>query len=150
MQTVVKRFGWGVIFAGLLLSGCTGDDGTNGTNGTDGTDGTDGTNGNNGNNGTNGVTGNFRLVIDSVVTETDLSKSTLTFTVYPAANVCPGGVCDDALANGKVVGTKTFYASEYNTAAKTFDTAKDFSFGAVKFKGLSADCLLYTSPSPRD
>lgn len=91
--------------------------------------------------GINGVPGKFSLLIDGVVTAAGADGgmvSTLTFSVYPAANVCPGGVCDDGLSN-KVVGTKTFYAAEYNATTNTFDTAKSFSFGSIHFKGFTAD-----------
>lgn len=91
--------------------------------------------------GINGVPGNFSLLIDSVVTTTGSDggvTSTLTFSVSPAANVCPGAVCDDTLSSA-VVGTKTFYAQEFNATTNTFDTAKNFSFGNIHFKGFTAD-----------
>lgn len=91
--------------------------------------------------GVNGVPGKFSLLIDSVATAAGADGgmvSTLTFSVYPAANVCPGGVCDDTLSSA-VVGTKTFYATEYNAGTNTFDTAKNFSFGNIHFKGFTLD-----------
>lgn len=91
--------------------------------------------------GINGVPGKFSLMIDSVATTTGADggmTSTLTFSVSPAANVCPGGVCDDTLSSA-VVGTKTFYAQEYNATNNTFDTARNFSFGNIHFKGFTAD-----------
>jgi len=94
-----------------------------------------------GTNGALGGPGDFKLTIDSVVTGAVAdggTVSTLTFSVYPAANVCPAGVCDDGLSSN-VVGTKTFYAGEYNPTTKTFDTAKNFSFSNFHFRGFTAD-----------
>jgi OmcA/MtrC family decaheme c-type cytochrome len=81
------------------------------------------------------------LTIDSV--QTVAGTSTLTFTIRPASAVCPGGVCDPALSTA-VIGQKTFYAQEYNTATNTFDTARNINFLAkgasvITFKGLTAD-----------
>ena len=52
--------------------------------------------------------------------------------------VCPGGVCNDGLTNA-VIGQKTFYAQQYNTATNTFDTNRNFSFSSIHFKGFTAD-----------
>jgi OmcA/MtrC family decaheme c-type cytochrome len=87
----------------------------------------------------NGGTGDLSLTIDSV--QTVSSTATLTFTIKPAAAVCPAGVCDPTLSKA-VIGQQTFYAQVYNPATNTFDTkGKNFSFGSVAFKGLTADGL---------
>jgi hypothetical protein len=127
----MKNYG-GALFLGavLALAGCSGSNGAQGPKGADGTNGTNGTN------GVNGVAGKLKLTIDSVVTAN--GTSTLTFTISPAAVVCPGAVCNDGLTNA-VIGQKTFYAQEYNTATNTFDTAKNFSYGGIHFKGFTAD-----------
>ncbi|WP_242342167.1 multiheme c-type cytochrome [Anaeromyxobacter terrae] len=126
MQRRMNKFG-ALLFAGVLaLAGCQGEKGANGANGTDGTDGT------NGNDGMSAVTGKLKLVIDGVATTA--TTSTLTFTVYPAAAACPGGACDDTLSN---MTQKTFYASEYDAATKTFSTDHTFQFnGGIHFKGI--------------
>ena len=62
--------------------------------------------------------------------------ATLSFTIRPAADFCPSSVCDDTLATA---GTKTFYATYFDTATGTFTTAKTFSFSGIHFKGFSAD-----------
>ena len=80
--------------------------------------------------------GKLKLTIDSVVTAN--GTSTLTFSIFPAAVVCPGAVCNTNLSNA-VIGQKTFYAQEFNTATGTFDTAKNFSYGSIAFKGFTAD-----------
>ena len=116
----------------VAIAGCSGKDGSNGANGANGTSGANGTN------GTNGVAGKLSLKIDSVSTTTvaGVLTSTLTFTISPAAAVCPGGTCNDTLTN---LGQKTFYATEYAAASKTFTTAKSFSFGGYHFKAITAD-----------
>jgi hypothetical protein len=118
----------------VAVAGCSGSDGKNGAAGANGANGVDGTNGTN---GTNGVAGKLALKIDGVVTTTTngVATSTLTFTISPAAVVCPGGTCNDTLS---ILGQKTFYATEYN-ATNGFDTSKDFSFGGIHFKGITAD-----------
>jgi hypothetical protein len=121
-----KHFGRALLLGGALaLAACSGTDGAPGANGANGTNGT---------NGVNGVVGKLSLSIDGV--ETVTSTATLTFTVRPAAAVCPGGVCDPTLG---VLGQKTFYAQEWNAAANTFDTKKNFSFTGIQFKGVTAD-----------
>jgi OmcA/MtrC family decaheme c-type cytochrome len=143
MQRRMNKFG-ALLFAGMLaLAGCQGEkgangtDGTDGTNGTNGTNGTDGTNGQDGQDGMSAVGGELKLVIDGVATAN--GTATLTFTVYPAAAVCPGGTCNDTLSN---LTQKTFYATEYDSATKTFGGAnadRSFSFGGIHFKGITAD-----------
>ena len=117
MQRRMNKYG-ALLFAGVLaLSGCSGDDGANGVDGTD---------------GMSAVSGELKLVIDGVATTAD--TSTVTFTVYPAAAACPGGACNDTLSN---MTQKTFYASDYDPATKTFPTARFVQFnGGIKFKGI--------------
>jgi OmcA/MtrC family decaheme c-type cytochrome len=124
-----KRIGAMCLAGTLALAGCSGDDGTVGPPGAPGTDGTDGTD------GMSAVTGKLRLVIDGVASATanSVTTSTITFTVYPAGAVCPGTVCSPNLS---VLKQKTFYATEYDPATKTFPTAKSFSFTGITFKGL--------------
>ena len=117
MQRRMNKYG-ALLFAGVLaMSGCSGDDGANGVDGTD---------------GMSAVSGELKLVIDGVATTAD--TSTVTFTVYPAAAACPGGACNDTLSN---MTQKTFYASDYDPATKTFPTARFVQFnGGIKFKGI--------------
>ena len=130
----MKNYRGALLFAGALaIAGCSGTKGSDGAAGVNGNNGTDGTNGSN---GVNGVPGKLSLVIDGVATVG--TTSTLTFTIRPAVAVCPGSVCNDGLSNA-VIGQKTFYAQQYNTATNTFDTAKNFSFGSIHFKGFTAD-----------
>lgn len=121
-----KRSAALALAAVVAMAGCSGKDGSNGANGSNGT------------NGTNGVAGKLSLKIDGVSTATvnGVVTSTLTFTISPAADVCPGGACDATLAT---MGKKTFYATEYASASNTFTTAKNFSFSNVQFKGITAD-----------
>jgi OmcA/MtrC family decaheme c-type cytochrome len=124
MQKRMSKVGGALFFAGVLaISGCSGSNGSSGTNGT---------------NGMSAAGGKLKLTIDGVATATanGTTTSTVTFTVYPAAAVCPGGACDPTLSN---LGQKTFYATEYDPATKTFTTAKNFSFYVFKFKGITAD-----------
>ena len=79
----------------IAAAGCSGTDGAQGPQGSVGPTGP----------GMNGVTGKLSLKIDGVVTSG--TTSTVTFTVSPAAAVCPAGVCDDTLSS---LGQKTFYA----------------------------------------
>ncbi|WP_242393593.1 multiheme c-type cytochrome [Anaeromyxobacter oryzisoli] len=137
MQRRMKKYGGALVMAGVLaLTGCSGSKGANGANGTNGTDGT---------NGINGVTGKLSLKIDGVATTTSngVTTSTLTFTIYPAAAVCPGGVCKDPLLTQKddpssPLGQMSFTAQELN-ATNGFDTKKNFSFSGYHFKGFTAD-----------
>jgi hypothetical protein len=118
-----KNLGRALALCGALaLAACSGTDGAPGANGTNGT------------NGVNGVTGKLSLTLDSVATAS--GTATLTFTVRPAAAVCPGGVCDPTLS---VLGQKTFYAQEWNATTNTFDTNRNFSFTGIQFKGVTAD-----------
>jgi OmcA/MtrC family decaheme c-type cytochrome len=129
----LKNYGGALLLGGVLaLAGCAGSDGAQGPQGPAGADG------NTGPSGVNGVAGKLKLTINGVVTApvNGTNTATLTFTVSPAANVCPGGTCNDTLS---LLGQKTLYAQEYNTATKTFDTAKNFSFGSIHFKGYTAD-----------
>jgi OmcA/MtrC family decaheme c-type cytochrome len=135
-----------LVGAVIALAGCgtKGDAGLNGTAGANGATGATGSvgatgaTGATGTNGVNGVTGGkLTLKIESIVTAADLSKSTMTVTISPAANVCPGGTCD--LLTSKVVGQKTFYAQEYNTTTGTFDSAKNIQYSIITFKGFTAD-----------
>jgi OmcA/MtrC family decaheme c-type cytochrome len=133
MQRRMKKYGGALVMAGVLaLTGCSGSKGANGANGTNGT------------NGINGVAGKLSLTMDSVATTTSngVTTSTLTFTIYPAAAVCPGGVCKDPLNPqskdpSSPLGQMSFSAQELN--ANGFDTAKNFSFGGFRFKGFTAD-----------
>ncbi|BDG03050.1 multiheme c-type cytochrome [Anaeromyxobacter oryzae] len=147
MHTSLKKAGTLLLAGALALAGCqgekgpegmpgaTGPAGTDGTNGTNGTNGTDGTNGTN---GMNGVSGKLSLTIDSVVTApvNGTNTSTLTFTIRPAAAVCPGGTCVDNLS---ILPQKTFYAQQYDAATNTFPTNRNFSFGGIHFKAITAD-----------
>jgi OmcA/MtrC family decaheme c-type cytochrome len=132
-----RNYGGALLLGGMLaLAACAGSNGTAGPSGSNGSDGTDGTN------GVNGVTGKMSLTLDSVATSGGVS--TLTFTIRPAAVVCPGAVCNDNLSN---LGQKTFYAQEYNAANGTFDTARSIQFmtggrsnpNNVHFRGYTAD-----------
>jgi hypothetical protein len=133
-----KNWGRALLLGGALAlaacSGSNGKDGANGSNGANGADGANGTNGTNGTNGVNGVTGKMSLTIDSVVTAS--GTSTVTFTIRPAALVCPGAVCSTNLS---LLSQKTFYAQEFNATTGTFDTAKNFSYTGITFLGYSAD-----------
>src|SRR5574340_1397838 len=149
---LLKRSGVVLVAAALALAGCKGDtgpagangaDGTNGANGSNGTNGTNGTDGTNGNNGVNGVAGKLSLTIDGVVTApvNGTNTATITFTIRPAAAVCPGAVCNDTLS---ILGQKTFYATSYDPATNTFPTKNttgplSFSFTGIHFKGFTAD-----------
>jgi OmcA/MtrC family decaheme c-type cytochrome len=118
----MSKFGGALFFAGVLaISGCSGSNGSSGTNGT---------------NGMSAAGGKLKLTIDGVTTDTAKQTSTMTFTVYPAATACPGGTCDDKLS---MMGQKTFYATEYDAATKTFTTAHNISYSVFKFKGITAD-----------
>jgi OmcA/MtrC family decaheme c-type cytochrome len=105
-----------------------------------GSDGAQGPVGPTGPTGMNGNGGKLSLTLDGV--QTVSGTATLTFTIRPAAAVCPGNVCDPNLS-GAVIGKMAFFAQEYNTATNTFDTARNINFtpkGAVpKFKGLTSD-----------
>lgn len=149
LTNLLKRSGVVLVAAALALAGCKGDtgpagaNGADGTNGTNGSNGTNGTNGTDGNNGVNGVAGKLSLTIDGVVTApvNGTNTATITFTIRPAAAVCPGAVCDDGLS---ALGQKTFYATSYDPATNTFPTknatgALSFSFTGFKFKGFTAD-----------
>jgi OmcA/MtrC family decaheme c-type cytochrome len=129
----LKNYGSALLIGSVLaLAGCAGSDGSQGPGGATGADG--GTGGN----GMNGVAGKLKLTINGVVTApvNGTNTATLTFTITPASAVCPGSVCNDTLS---VLGQKTLYAQEYNTTTKSFDTNKNFSFGSIHFKSLTAD-----------
>jgi OmcA/MtrC family decaheme c-type cytochrome len=137
----MKNYG-GALFLGamLALAGCAGSDGAQGPQGPKGDNGSVGPT------GINGATGQkLKLVLNGVVTApvNGVNTATLTFTIYPAANVCPGGTCDDTLS---LLGQKVLYAQLYNPATRTFDTNtttssfdKNFSFGSIHFSRITDD-----------
>jgi OmcA/MtrC family decaheme c-type cytochrome len=131
-----KNYGGALLLGAVLaIAGCAGSDGAQGPQGPKGDNGSVGPTGMNG-----AVGAKLSLKIDGVVTApvNGVNTATLTFTVSPAANVCPGGTCDDGLSSA-VIGQKTFYAQEYNSSTRTFDTARNFSFGNIHFKGITSD-----------
>jgi OmcA/MtrC family decaheme c-type cytochrome len=133
-----RMFGALTLAGALALTGCQGDSGAKGDpgeRGEPGDTGEPGEPGQDGNDGMNGVGGELKLVIDGVATTITAGVTTakLTFTVYPAAAVCPGSACNDNLSNLK---QKVFYASEYDATTNTFPTARSFSFSGIHFKGL--------------